>query len=883
MVQVLPQVQVFQEFTLIPTPVVLPLRAFIFGPHFNVRSYEKAKSQIGLGDYAPAVDTAYDWPERQAGEIVDQAFTRVFIDNARIKFYEHAGGGSLVATVAPNILRIANDGWKAVTDHSRYSAIPLDVSIGDEVVIDGTTTAKVRGFVQEPVVSTHDANATVAASNKATSVSGSAAVTAISTVDANLSAAFTLTAFKPYKVGVTSVTYTFEVVEAGLLGAAKVNVTSDSGLDDAFNVTLAASAAPTSFGALGAVITITDAGTTTLQVGDTWAYTLTAGYTATLGTDFTVGGTYTGTTTTNYVITVTQGGVIDTDTVLVTVRTAEGTDAGGPYALTSTGQSIGSKGLTLLATAAKKLCKGDVFSFAVTAATVGRVRDLVLDRTVGADADVQVTVSAIRNQEILATRYNQYGIANWTQAATAITIKSGILSYAPAEPSLNGYAIIGGTLYAGYRALSQTYASEIQTVTDVASLSALFSDLTPENPLAYGLKKALENANGTDVKFIGVATNDLTGYSAAVGKTLEREDVYSFVPLTKDAAVLSMVVGHVKQQSTPEKGRWRIAWVTDATPTEKRISGSDETPLLATLAAGSGDPGGTYRLVTCSTATFVTDGVAAGDTFRYSFSLDAIGNTVYVSDVVDSVISETQLKIVAGPAIASVVAEKIEIWRALSLDTQITDLSTANSYGTRRAYNVIGGNQNLADGFTAVDDIFLAAAFAGLRSGVAPHQGLTNVQVSGFTGIPWTSKTLTATQRDALMSAGFWVVEQNLAGAGEVYSRKEISTDLTDLNTSEQMVTTNVDSISYYLKTTLAPYIGRTNNVGTVQNLIRGDIEASFQFFINNKTPTLGSQVLEGTEILDLRTHAVLKDRLVIKIQLVIPYALNNIDVYLVV
>jgi hypothetical protein len=275
--------------------------------------------------------------------------------------------------------------------------------------------------------------------------------------------------------------------------------------------------------------------------------------------------------------------------------------------------------------------------------------------------------------------------------------------------------------------------------------------------------------------------------------------------------------------------------------------------------------------------------VRAGDTYRYNYGLDALGAQTYATDIVDTVISETQLKIVTGPTSPVSVAEKIEIWRTLSLAAQVDDLASKNSYGTRRCYNVIGGNKNLADGFTDVDDMFLAAAFAGLRSGVAPHQGLTNVELSGFTSVPWTSVTLTGIERDALMNAAYWVVEQNSAGAGEVYCRKELSTDLTDLNTSEQMVTTNVDSVSYYLKAALAPYIGRTNNVDTVRNLIRGDIDAAFQVFFNNKTPTLGSQLLDGTQILELRPHAVLKDRLVIKNRLVIPYALNNIDCYLVV
>jgi len=886
MTQVLPQVQVYQEFTLVPTAVIIPLRAFVFGPHYNVRSYEKAKTSISLGAYDASADHAYGWPGRQAGEIVDQSFTRLFIDDAWIRYFNYAGLTAAVASVAPNVLRLASGGWQAITGFSRSALVPRDVAVGDAVRVTdpsnsaSTLVARVRAVAQEPVASSHDANGTVASGNKTTTSAGSTPVSAPG--GSPFSAAITATGYKPYKVGLTGDRYTFKVTVAGASGVAQMSITTDSGLDSEYDQVITTGGA-LDVGDLGLQITFTGAGV--FNVGDTWVFDVLCDYTATVGGDLTFAGTYTGLTTTSYIVTVTEGGVVDTDTPKISVRTADGSDAGGPYDADSAAFSIGSLGLTLAFGVGVFLSKGDSFSASVTAAGLGRVRDLVLDQSLPGAlvlADVAVQVSAVRNQEVLANRYNQPNVKNWTQAATAITVKSGILSYST-ETSLNGYPIVAGTLYAGYRALAQTYAADVQTVTDVSALSTLFSDLTPENPLAYGLKKALENSNGTDVKFIAVATDTLAGYTAAVNKTLEREDVYSFVPMTKDRAVLEMVVGHVKQQSTPEKGRWRIAWVTEATPTIKRITGSDVSPFLATIANDPADTAGTYRLVTCSTATFITDGVLAGDSFRYHFAVDSVGAQTYETDIVDSVISETQLKVLTGPTAPVAVAEKIEIWRSLSDAAQVADLALVNSYGTRRAFNVIGGNQNDADGYSNVDDMFLASAFAGLRSGVLAHQGLTNVELSGFSRINWTMLTLTGADRDVLMNAGYWVVQQNTEGAGEVYCRKQVSTDLTDLNTTEQSVTTNVDSVSYYLKNILAPYIGRTNNVLTVQNLIRGDIEAAFQVFFNNATPTLGSQLLDGTVITDLRPHATLRDRLVVEIALVIPYPLNNIDVYLVV
>lgn len=885
MTQVLPQVQVYQEFTLVPTAVIIPLRAFIFGPHYNVRSYSKAKSSISLGAYDYTEDVAYNWPGRLAGEIVDQAFTQLFVDAAWIRYFNYAGATNIVASVAPNILRIASSGWQALTGYARHASVPRDVAIGDAVVVtdpddsSSTVTAKVRSVAREPVASSHGSTSTASAGNKTTTASGS---TPVSAPSGPFTATITATGYKPYKVGLTGDRYTFKITTAGGTGVAKMAVTTDSGLDSEYDVTVTTGGALT-VGDLGLQITFVDSGTSTFNLNDKWVFDVTCDFTATVGGDLAFTGTYTGATTTSYVVTVTEGGVVDTDTPKVSVRTADGSDAGGPYDAAAAAFTIGGLGLSLAVGTGVFLSKGDTFSVSVVAASSGRVRDLVLDQSLPAAlvlSDVAVQISAIRDQEVLANRYNQPNVKNWTQAATAITVESGILSYST-ETDLNGYPIVAGTLYASYRALAQTYVSDIQTVSDVSALSALFSDLTPENPLAYGLKKALENANGTDVKFIAVATDNLAGYTTAVNKTLEREDMYSFVPLTKNRDVLSMVAGHVTQQSTPEKGRWRIAWVTETNATTKQIVGA--TQSLATIAHDTADVAGTYRLVTCATATFITDGVTAGDTFEYNFAVDAVGAATYSTDVVDSVISETQLKILTGPAAAVAVAEKIEVWRNLTASAQCDELALLNSYGSRRVYNVLAGNQNDADGYSNVDDMYLAAAFAGLRSGVLAHQGLTNVELAGFTTINWTMVTLTGTDRDTLMNAGYWVVQQNTEGAGEVYCRKQLSTDLTSLNTTEQSVTTNVDSVSYYLKSILAPYIGRTNNVETVQSLIRGDVEAAFQVFFNNATPTLGSQLLDGTVITDLRTHATLRDRLVIEIALVIPYPLNNIDCYLVI
>lgn len=668
MVQVLPQVRVFQELTPAVVPVVEPLRAFIVGPHYNVRSYAKDKDQVLLGAYDPDDDEQHFWPWIQPGEVVDQSFTSVNIDNAWIRYFQ-ADSESDAAFTATGPNRVVMDGdygWRGAT---RLAGIPRDVVVGDVVRIsiedsasDGQVfVSQVRSFVTE---------------------------------------------------------------------------------------------------------------------------------------------------------------------------------------------------------------------------TDGRVSTLVLANGLPSefiDEDVSIELITVKDIVLLENRQTSAGGGvNWEQTASTITIKAGAVYYADGDP-INDALVLSGTVYVSYRAMSTSWTTTVQSIDDAGNLLDFFNDLTPDNPLGFGVKAALANSNGTPVRFLAVTEDTLNGYVMALDKTLEREDVYGFTPMSADRSVQNLIQSHVLSQSAPEKGRWRIAWLAPTLVDIVQVVDS----VNASFGNWAADPGTAYRLVTASNATFVTDGVQAGDTVRYSYTLGDFGEDVWVEDTVAYVINEVELVVTTGPAAAIVIPDRIEVWRSLNTDAQVANLTSWQTFGSRRVYAPFAGGATM-DGFENVPDYFVAAAFAGLRSGVAPHQGLTNVQVVGIEATPFTSDVLSATQLDALMNAGFWVVVKD-AVSGQVYCRKQISTDLTDINTTEQSVTTNLDSQSYVYKSVLAPYIGRANNVATVQSLIEADLEAAFEAFYNRATPILGSQILDGTSIRELRPHATFRDRLVVVIDTVIPYPLNNVDLYIVI
>jgi hypothetical protein len=205
--------------------------------------------------------------------------------------------------------------------------------------------------------------------------------------------------------------------------------------------------------------------------------------------------------------------------------------------------------------------------------------------------------------------------------------------------------------------------------------------------------------------------------------------------------------------------------------------------------------------------------------------------------------------------------------------------TNAGAWGNRRVRAVWPDLIN--SGGELTDGMFLAAALSGLSSAVVPHQGLTNVQVSGFDDAERSRDKFNGDQLNDMADSGVWIVTQD--DDGNILSRHALTSDNTDLNSQEEMVTRNVDSMSFLFLNRLAPYIGRANVTPSALDIISVEITACISFLkANGYTDTLGSQLIDG-EISQLRQHALLKDRIVAVLDLEIPYPLNNIEVHLVV
>jgi hypothetical protein len=965
MAYVKPQILVFQEFNIVPAEITEPLRAHISGPNAMLHRYSNAveKANSRLGEYDPDNDTCYTWPGRTAGSLVDFDYTKLFVDDALLMYYEKviSDTATVVRPVSsrPNWVESVNSAgtnagvsFKQNGGYNRSAVLKdRDVKVGDVVYLRSVTGVEcvetelwttVAGFASKTVAASI-ANAVAATSNQNTATASASAPTSGNNYlqiggIANCVKLTTVTATNYSGVvdGVVSETYTVEVINSSVPGCAaatKLRVRSASKLDDVVELNPGDLGDDVAIGARGLTVRFElsedeDCGedaeaagvaTDAFVVGQKWQVTVTEAFTkvkaVSSNSASNAPSVYTGDKNDTYIIECTKGGELGagaTDFPQISVRTVNGYDFSGPTTVTVSSNlaagfvTIGSSGVAVAFvsdanTAVTKMRKGDKWYVAVTSSSAGEVNRLILKHDLPA---VMATATALDmrlyikdNIEVSENRTGFAPLVNYETEATQICVKADVLAYHP-EWTLNGgelpLPVKGGTLFVEYREWLSDLADEVNGINSVSDIDSIRGPLDPDNPLKWGVYKALSNSNGTVVKYTAVEDpEDLNSWVNVIERLNGRDDLYNVVPLTFRRDIQDLYAAYVIGESNELSNNWKGGFF--GLPSRNRVmvvgqgaviggvSGSTvANPVLATVSDNPDATGVQYtRLqVPAGTGYFVTNNVRPGDIVRYGFSVDGFGVETYSEYVVDSVLSESSLILYSGLEAPVTVAERVEIWHSFDRNELAADIATtAGSFGSRRVCSVwpdqVGSGGRLQPGY------YLAAALAGLASGVVPHQGLTNVEVAGFDDFSRSYKLFNETQLNRMAEAGVWIVTEDRDGTP--HTRHAVTTDNLDLNRREEMIRRNVDSISYFFLRRLKPYIGRTNATPVLIDKLKRSVEQELRFLSSNGfTEDLGSQIISGS-IRILRIHPLLKDRIEIVLDLVVPAPLNNIQLHLVI
>jgi hypothetical protein len=345
-------------------------------------------------------------------------------------------------------------------------------------------------------------------------------------------------------------------------------------------------------------------------------------------------------------------------------------------------------------------------------------------------------------------------------------------------------------------------------------------------------------------------------------------------------------VSHVNAYSTPEVGRWRIAWlsVQDQKTSLLYDLKEDGSPYTATITDDPAVSGTQYKLVTVAGAKFVDDGVRPNDSIRLNFRLNADGKMIYDEYIVDRVRTNTSLIITRALSSPINSPTKVQVVRNYTKSERAYNIAKVGGEFNNRRVRVVFPD-TYKYGSIVKQGYFAAAGLAGLRSGVVPHQGLTNSQFLGATDLSKVVLEFSQDDLNTMAEQGIWLITQEVIGATP-YVRHQLTTDESNLNTSEDSITTNVDNISYALKKTLAPFIGRYNinpqNIITVRTAIASELtfraNSTWTYRAGNQLVSFNSK----TDIVRIEQNSTYRDRIDVEVRLHVPYPMNYISLKLI-
>jgi hypothetical protein len=921
---------VFQDFQAAPAAAANPLRAHISGPHaFAIRFDDNDEKDDGkLGFYDHVIDTSSLWPNRPAGGDVDEESVKLFVENGLLQYFDDTvGSGSTITKTAGFKNRVRSDAVNFAENGGfarDSSLLDRDVQLGDIVkarFVPGggdpvTLHTFVNGLIGDPVAAVVGA----ASSDIDNAVTQGASTSVVKTGGPDNCVTLTPdgTAYDGLAEGDITETYSILVLEGSIGGdltGAKLRITSASGNDDQAEVIPSAATLPTPIGTRGLLVTFADDdlaacsasadvdGVTPndLIAGQSWDVTVAQAFTAPTPTS---GGGYTGDQDTAYIIEVFRGGLYtDVDKPQIKITTTNGIDPSGPVDVpaAATAVAVGTKGTTV-SFDGTGLRLGDKYFITVTAETEGAVKTIVFGNNIpdevpdGTECDLTLYILK-PTAEIPENRIQSPPLVNWETSDTEITVKSSIELFDPTWtdggtqvplPLRSQSSQDQGRLFVEYRAFLQDLCNEVGTIDDVANLNDQISGpLDPINPLKWGVFKALSNSNGVEVKYTAVCDPDSVESWADVLELLEgRSDVYGLVPLDKRRTIADLYAAHADANSTPEEGLWRVSWHNlTGVPTKDIVTealSSDTEVVKATVKDDPDTSGTQFTLVEvpADNAKFLANEVRPGDILRALYTSDGFGNETFDEFVVDAVLTEDSLRLLSGPGAAINVAAKIEIIRNLTSTEEAQEIALdAGSFNNRRVRATWPDTIETAG--IVQQGYHLNAALAGLRSGVLPHQGMTNLEIAGFTDVPRTTSKFNKPQLDILAGAGTWIVTQDIFD-GEIFSRHAVTTgDTEDIAQREEMITSNVDSISFRFKDHFAPFIGVSNVTPSMIELLGLEAKSLIEVLkTENFTQQLGGQLIDAS-ILELRPHTVFKDRVVMVLDTDIPVPLNNLEIRL--
>lgn len=594
---------------------------------------------------------------------------------------------------------------------------------------------------------------------------------------------------------------------------------------------------------------------------DKAAIEVTAAYAAGTSTEFAIPGGKTGM-------------VVEFDTVKCHAADAEMVVLSG-----SDGMADGKT--TLVVTSTTSVMAGDtvrIGSASSKVRSIASATELLLSDEILTDGDENLvfTVTRTASDALLTSGSIEAGTA--ANSVKVKAVATGTFSYttaAGATATMSAPLHSAGTFYVEYVAV-RTDLNKVTDISSAADVTTLLGKIDARNPLAVAAYMAVSNA-GTIIKAYGVTEDTVAGFGAFQTAIASRSDIYCVVPVshTVQSAVVSALKAQFENQASvdsaindgiPQKFRMVVAGGFPVSDTKVVYAPSDVTVTLSSNGAGS-------YLVTGSAATFLTAAVRVGDSV-------IVGSNTSAGIV--TAINSNQTLVISGTGLTTGTGA-VTISRTLTVSEQADEYKAIPAgFGSKRVVLVSGTSVDLVGvaGGTAQSTAYLACAVGGMIAGLPPHQGLTNLAISGVSKIHGTHDKFSDTQLAKLSDAGWCMFIQESDSAAP-FCIHGVTSDVSGVTEfAEIMSVKNFDYVSESLARQLDRFIGTWNLNSETLGFITQALNAKLEDLKSRKVAKLGAPVISGS--VQAMISKISADRAEVFVDLLMPKSLNTIGLHLI-
>lgn len=910
-----PSLTVRQQFARQVVATAQPLTSFLIGPAAEVTRYAQAAEKANgfLGTYNPVgtllegdYKTVYAWPGRNAGAVVDASFTRVYCENAFLRYYHDET--ETATRVDRNTIRQSNAIFQT-NSLGTQNIGGRGAAIGDKVVITGvdeddvafTLNSYILNIKGDPVASA--VAATVAGAGNAP-VQSAAAVVAEVSGNSGGAAIAASGSYLGQVDGYMNEVYTVTVIQASASSfatPAKVKVVSASGTDDVASVDVATITSVVNIGTRGLTATFSADGGTDVALGDSWTMTVASELTA---TSVTTSGTYTGTKDRDYIVKVVTGGLISDGAVVVQVTSRDGSDTLPQVTVThdadeeSIAIPLGSYGLTMVLAGDDGLVTGDKYIIAASAATEGIKRRLQLAHdfpsNVETTTDAELTIQLFTVEDVeIPLKSSVSGEYQYASTATQLEIFAGATVTSAKHGGTTRYPILAP---AGFGDVSQVYidarywepaASAVVSVGPNDDLATLLPGPTDtSNPLKYALSLARGAAGGERVYIFQTGDPAVTAsWEAGLNASSRIRGCYGHVPLTLDPAILDLCYAHAAAQNGDRQQRYRVLWTGSTNATGGIVldsTSTDDSEIVSVLVEDNPAAAGTqYTLVRLDSdnVDFVAAGIRSGDTVRLDYVVDAWGDATYDTYTVDQVLSATTLTLTTSVGQAEAVGIRMEVYRTYNGADLVEKYSAEATVRPSDLVRYVLAPAPVIGG-AVVPSYFVAAILAAMRSYQAPQRSLSTQDVVGISTVSGLAD-MGESELDRLAADGAMILYDDY-DTSTVKVRHGVTTGATEiLATREESMVSARHANLFAIVDRLKPYVAQINlssDNSKLSERITAELNSLKTVLQNrNYTPELGGQ-LDDLLIDFVGDAAGLEDTLKIVLQMSLGRPGNYID-----